>query len=50
VAWGIDWFVRVAPGKKRGRREAFMPRAQIKDEQAHRNLRVAELIKALRDR
>jgi len=27
-----------------------MPRAQIKDEQAHRNLRVAELIKALRDR
>ncbi len=50
VAWGIDWFVRVAPGKKRGRREAFMPRAQIKDEQAHRNLRMAELIKALRDR
>ena len=50
VARGIDWFVRVAPGKKRGRREAFMPRAQIKDEQTHRNLRVAELIQALRDR
>jgi hypothetical protein len=50
VAWGIDWFVRVAPGKKRGRREALMPRAQIKDEQTHRHLRVAELVEALRDR
>jgi len=50
VAWGSDWFVRVAPGKKRGRREAFMPRAQIKDERTYRKLRTAELIKALRDR
>ena len=49
MAWGIDWFARVAPGKNIGTKEAVMPRAQIKDEQAYRKLRMAELIKALRD-
>jgi hypothetical protein len=32
VAWGIDWFARVAPGKNIGTKEAVMPRAQIRDE------------------
>jgi hypothetical protein len=39
VTWGIDWFARVAPGKKRGTKEDVMPRAQIKAEQTYRNLR-----------
>jgi hypothetical protein len=39
VAWGIDWFDRVVPGKKRGTKEAVMPRAQIKDEERYRKLR-----------
>jgi hypothetical protein len=39
VACGIDWFARVAPGKKTGTKEAVMPRAQIKDEKTYRKLR-----------
>lgn len=39
VAWEFDWFVMVAPGKKRSTKEAFMPRAQIKDEKTYRKLR-----------
>jgi hypothetical protein len=39
VAWGINWFARVAPGKNRGTKEAVMPRAQIKDEKTYRKLR-----------
>jgi hypothetical protein len=39
VACGIDWFARVAAGKKIETKEAAMPRAQIKDEQRYRKLR-----------
>jgi hypothetical protein len=39
AAWEFDWFVMVAPGKKRSTKEAFMPRAQIKDEKTYRKLR-----------
>jgi hypothetical protein len=35
---GSCWFVTVVPGKK-STKEAFMPRAQIKDKQMHRELR-----------
>jgi hypothetical protein len=56
VAWGIDWFARVASGKNRGTKEGVMPRVQIKDEKTYGKLRdtcaskeKAELIKALRE-
>jgi len=39
VACEIDWFARVATGKKKETKEAVMPRAQIKAEPTYRNLR-----------
>jgi hypothetical protein len=42
LAWGCGWFVIIAPGKKKRVKEAFMPRAQVKDGKMYRNLRVAD--------
>jgi hypothetical protein len=42
LAWGCDWFVIIAPGKKKSVKEAFMPRAQVKDGKMYRHLRIAD--------